>query len=34
MRARVFGILYLAAVFIAMLSWLWMFFEGFAWAIT
>jgi hypothetical protein len=34
MRARVFGILYLAAVFIAMLGWLWMFVEGFAWAIT
>jgi hypothetical protein len=34
MSARVFGFLYLAAIAVAMIGWLWILVEGFAWAIT
>jgi hypothetical protein len=34
MNAGVFGFLYLAAIAVAMIGWLWILAEGFAWAIT
>jgi hypothetical protein len=34
MRARVFRLLYLTAIAGAMMGWLWLLVEGFAWAIT
>jgi hypothetical protein len=34
MSARLFGFLYLAAIAAAMIGWLWILAEGFAWAIT
>ncbi len=34
MRARVLGFLYLTAIAVAMIGWLWVLAEGFAWAIT
>ena len=34
MGARAFGVLYLAAIAVAMIGWLWILAEGFAWAIT
>jgi hypothetical protein len=33
MRARVFRLLYLTAIAVAMIGWLWMLFEGISWAI-
>ena len=34
MRARIFGLLYLTAVAVAMIGWLWILVEGLAWAIN
>jgi hypothetical protein len=34
MRSRVFRLIYLAAIAVAMIGWLWMLVEGFAWAIA
>jgi hypothetical protein len=33
MRARVFRLLYLTAIAVAMIGWLWMLFEGISWVI-
>jgi len=34
MRARLFRVLYLTAIAVAMMGWLWMLFEGIGWAIA
>jgi hypothetical protein len=34
LRARVFRLIYLTAIAVAMIGWLWFLVEGFAWAIT
>ncbi|MES2193592.1 MAG: hypothetical protein V4517_04190 [Pseudomonadota bacterium] len=34
MRSSAFHILYLTAISVAMFGWLWMLFEGIAWALT
>jgi cytochrome b561 len=34
MRARTFKLIYLTAIAVPMIGWLWLLVEGFAWAIT
>ena len=34
MRSRGLRIVYLAAIAVAMIGWLWMLFEGFTWALA
>jgi hypothetical protein len=34
MRARLFRVLYLTAIAVAMMGWLWMLAEGIGWAIA
>lgn len=34
LRSRIFKLIYLAAIAVATMGWLWMIVEGFAWAVT